>query len=160
MVVNNFNYSAEGVFYVDNPIQVFSNERFRVHGYLDANGVHRYLTGRRFDPRNPGEGTLITSAEILRNIDPIVPASIDSITADTDNDGLPDLLEASLGTNPFDFDTDGDGLPDGWEVMFSGTDPLKAYTDPGVCASDRNDDGDAMAISTPSESYSPASYAA
>ena len=123
---------------------------YRAHvGYMDENGAHRRLSGRRFDPRNPGEGKLITPDEIESMLDPIVPTAIDSITADTDNDGLPDLLESSLGTNPFDFDTDGDGLPDGWEVMFSCTDPLKAYTEPGLLDSERNYDGDAMAISSP-----------
>ena len=36
--------------------------------------------------------------------------------ADADEDGLTDLDELRLGTDPHDFDTDGDGLPDGMEV--------------------------------------------
>ena len=35
---------------------------------------------------------------------------------DSDGDGLYDLEEADLGTDPFNSDTDGDALPDGWEV--------------------------------------------
>jgi WD40 repeat protein len=35
---------------------------------------------------------------------------------DTDGDGLPDLREAALGTDPKDPDSDDDGMPDGWEV--------------------------------------------
>lgn len=34
---------------------------------------------------------------------------------DTDGDGLTDLQEAFLGTNPNLADTDGDGMDDGWE---------------------------------------------
>ena len=35
---------------------------------------------------------------------------------DSDDDGLSDVREARLGTDPNDPDTDRDGLPDGWEV--------------------------------------------
>src|SRR5262245_42181458 len=41
----------------------------------------------------------------------LVPGAIDS-----DEDGLPDLVESRLGTNPLNPDTDGDRLLDGWEV--------------------------------------------
>lgn len=37
----------------------------------------------------------------------------DACDSDDDNDGLSDILEASLGTNPLLVDTDGDGLNDG-----------------------------------------------
>ena len=119
-------------------------------GYIDANGNHKYLTGRRYDPKNPGRGTVITSEEIASIMDPRVKyTGSDAQTRDSDNDGLPDLLEFELGTNPFDFDTDGDGLPDGWEIMIAGLDPLTAqsYTD-GKSDTERNTDGDAMAISS------------
>ena len=43
--------------------------------------------------------------------------------SDTDGDGLSDLQEYQLGTNPINPDTDGDGLPDGWEVKY-GLNPL------------------------------------
>lgn len=42
---------------------------------------------------------------------------------DLDGDGLPDLAEWILGTDPKNPDTDGDGIPDGVEVQH-GTDPL------------------------------------
>jgi hypothetical protein len=44
-------------------------------------------------------------------------------TTDTDGDGLPDLAEFILGTNPNKADSDGDGIPDGVEIQ-DGTDPL------------------------------------
>ncbi len=117
--------------------------------YFKQTGICRKITGRRYDPRNPGVGTVITSAEIEKIFDPLVAYSGDAATLDTDNDGLPDLLELSLGTNPFDFDTDGDGLPDGWEVMIANLDPLvtNSYAD-GLSDTARNTDGDAMAISS------------
>ncbi len=43
--------------------------------------------------------------------------------ADTDGDGVNDLMEMAYGTNPFSSDTDGDGYNDGWELG-DGTNPL------------------------------------
>ena len=132
---------------------------YRAHvGYLE-NGVHKYLTGRRYDPRNPGEGQRISSATIAYLFDPrsdLTPVdspdssfATDVDTRDTDNDGIPDLIEFEIGTNPFDFDTDGDGLPDGYELCIAGSNPLLAtsYTH-GIHDALRNFDGDAMAISS------------
>ena len=42
---------------------------------------------------------------------------------DSDGDGLTDLAEFILGTNPAKADSDGDGIPDGVEIQ-DGTDPL------------------------------------
>lgn len=45
---------------------------------------------------------------------------------DTDGDGLADIVEDEIGTNPFHRDTDGDGLSDylEWKFRESGLDPL------------------------------------
>lgn len=48
---------------------------------------------------------------------------------DSDGDGLTDVEEAQLGTDPFNPDTDGDGLTDFEEVRTYKTDPLNADTD-------------------------------
>ena len=48
---------------------------------------------------------------------------------DSDGDGLSDVVEVGLGTDPFDPDTDGDGADDGYELI-SGTDPLDALSFP------------------------------
>lgn len=49
-------------------------------------------------------------------------------TTDSDGDGLFDVVEPDLGTDPDNPDTDGDGLLDGQEAAFN-TDPLHADTD-------------------------------
>lgn len=48
---------------------------------------------------------------------------------DTDKDGLDDVRETEIGTDPAKSDTDSDGLIDGDEVIIWKTDPLKADTD-------------------------------
>jgi hypothetical protein len=53
----------------------------------------------------------------------------DSSGPDTDGDGLTDMAEFIVGTDPFNPDTDGDGIPDGAEVR-QGTNPLD--NTPGV----------------------------
>jgi len=64
--------------------------------------------------------------------------------SDDDNDGLPDSLEQTLGTNPLLVDTDGDTLSDFYEVNRDG-DP-NTYT-PGIDLNplDVDTDGDGMA---------------
>lgn len=58
-----------------------------------------------------------------------VEVTPDDNLVDTDGDGLSDLNEIRLGTDPEDSDTDGDGLSDGQEVLDLGTDPLLKDTD-------------------------------
>ena len=129
---------------------------YRAHvGYLENEGTrnerHRYLTGRRYNPAKPGEPDPITSDEIAALMDPLVPSGDKSgaEVRDTDNDGMPDLVEFDLGTNPFDYDTDGDGLPDGYEVMLgkeNGFDPLLWSTAKNAKGdAELNADGDTMA---------------
>ena len=57
------------------------------------------------------------------------------LSADDDDDGLPNGEEEELGTNPDDEDTDDDGILDGVEVDGDNpTDPLRADTDEdGLC---------------------------
>ncbi len=134
---------------------------YRAHvGYME-NGEHKYMTGERYDPANPGVGILITSQEIEQLFDPLTAFgdASEAQIRDTDNDGLPDLLEFDIGTNPVHWDTDGDGLPDGYEVMYqtengaamattTPPDPLLAATVVGLSDAMRNYDGDYMAFTT------------
>lgn len=56
--------------------------------------------------------------------------SIDlAVDADTDGDGLGDVEESSLGTDPSSADTDADGISDGDEVLRYGTNPLDSDSD-------------------------------
>lgn len=48
---------------------------------------------------------------------------------DSDKDGLDDVREKELGTDPYNADTDGDGLSDGDEVIIWKTNPLNPDTD-------------------------------
>ncbi len=48
---------------------------------------------------------------------------------DSDGDGLTDVKEDEIGTDPFSADTDGDGLSDGEEYLKYKTDPLNKDTD-------------------------------
>ena len=62
--------------------------------------------------------------------------------SDSDADGLPDPLEAELGTDPDRADSDGDRLNDGDEHWTQGTDPLNADTDgDGIADGDELDYG-------------------
>ena len=64
--------------------------------------------------------------------------------ADTDDDGLPNLIEKEVGSDPYNPDTDGDNLPDGFESLTLGTDSTKPDTDDnGVldCDEDFDEDG-------------------
>ncbi len=48
---------------------------------------------------------------------------------DTDKDGIPDIHERELGTDPLDPDTDHDGLTDGEEINIYKTNPTNPDTD-------------------------------
>ena len=62
---------------------------------------------------------------------------------DFDEDGLTNLQEYELGTEPYNDDTDGDGLNDGEEINTYNTDPLKKDTD-----DDGLEDGDEIYLET------------
>jgi hypothetical protein len=60
---------------------------------------------------------------------PQVISSPFSLVLDSDDDGLTDAEEISLGTDPLNPDSDGDNLTDGEEVLSYGTDPLSVDSD-------------------------------
>ena len=72
-----------------------------------------------------GDGMPDWYEELHPCLDPDVPDG----TADPDGDGLQNLTEYDLGTDPCDSDTDNDGLSDGAEVNTYVTDPLDSDTD-------------------------------
>ena len=65
----------------------------------------------------------------------------DACDNDIDGDGLDNVMELSLGTDPVNPDSDGDGLTDGEEVNLYLTDPLKTDSD-----GDYLDDGEEVNV--------------
>ncbi|MBN1668152.1 MAG: LamG domain-containing protein, partial [Anaerolineales bacterium] len=64
-------------------------------------------------------------------LSPMTQPNVETVqdTTDTDGDGLSDVDENSLGTDPSNPDTDGDGLTDGMEALRLGTSPLNQDSD-------------------------------
>ncbi len=93
----------------------------------------------RFNPNDIVRGIEIPAKEVLERFDPCVELdmTVDGFNPDFDGDGLTDLEELLIGTNPCHWDTDGDHMCDGWEVMHS-LDPLNG-------SKVGNPDGDFMA---------------
>jgi hypothetical protein len=81
------------------------------------------LCGMR--PTDDEDGDTISDFDENRSIDRDTDAdgTPDYMDTDSDNDGLTDAEETTLGTDPTDLDTDGDGESDGVEVS-GGSDPL------------------------------------
>jgi hypothetical protein len=116
------------------------NSGFVTRGRLTAEGrfvnlflrPQAYYAVSYYDPTTARYGVTVfrSGATGLRTVVPTAPLRYTGRTspggamlADTDEDGLPDVVEAVLGTNPRNPDTDGDGVSDGDEVRL-GLDPL------------------------------------
>ena len=79
---------------------------------------------------------------------------LDDVDTDDDNDGLTDIEEVNLGTDPLKADTDGDSLKDGFEVKQTKTNPKNIDSDstgtiPNEANNNKNDasedlDGDGL----------------
>ena len=83
-----------------------------------------------------GTTTVLTGVLLLKNNEHFLDVTfandndplLDSANLDSDGDGLADVLEKDLGTNPYLADTDGDGYSDSEEVQ-AGYDPLLTESD-------------------------------
>ena len=109
----------------------------------DGDGIIDYLEYRygtdRDNPDTDGDG-LSDYVEIsYTGTDPTLYSTEDDgicdADRDSDDDGITNIEEVNIGTDPGCPDTDGDGLNDGEEITVYGTDPLLADTD-GDGASD------------------------
>lgn len=98
----------------------------------DGDGLPDYLEIEvGSDPNNPDTNNNGISDGYEYNILLSDPSDLSSTVADEDfdNDGLTNLEEYQLDTDPWSADTDGDGLSDGDEVNIYGSDPLNPDTD-------------------------------
>lgn len=104
------------------------------------------------DPNNPdtdGDGLMDGIETDLLDSDPLDPSAPGTASVDPDADGLPTVLETSLGTDPNNADSDNDGIPDGWE-FFLGNDPLDPE-DPADAGTDTKTDADQDGLTTRTE---------
>ena len=106
-------------------VQVTSGS-LRIGAYAPINGS----SSKCFFPGKIDELTVYNRALEAPEISAIYSAGCaGKCKVDTDGDGLTDLQEAFLGTDPNAADTDGDGLSDGDEVYVYRTNPKNADTD-------------------------------
>ena len=97
---------------------------------LDANpDLAKYHRYRKYAPGHFPESYLLAIDKGLLAVDSDGDGIVGICETDSDNDGLSDTLEASIGTSPTTIDTDGDGLSDYEEVAWDGDalsyDPVK-----------------------------------
>jgi phosphoglycerol transferase MdoB-like AlkP superfamily enzyme len=104
------------------PLHTFNVENFRgtiddaAQGSLKNNLLDTVATSDLLFARNSLGGITAASEPAATTITP------DAIN-DSDHDGLSDMREQALGTDPYNPDTDGDGYSDGEEVL-NGFNPL------------------------------------
>ena len=89
------------------------------------------VTGSTFTLTDSQLSSYLVTAQVLdANNQPVsATITVHFTELDTDLDGLTDIVEGTLGTDPNNPDTDNDGLTDGDEVNTYLTDPLSADTD-------------------------------
>lgn len=123
---------------------------YRAHvGWMDGEGnYHRLGYGNdkvyRFNILNPLEPIEISWREIERHFDPLTPSDPEDRYAwDIDGDGISDIEEFAIGSNPVNYDCSGDGILDGWKLS-KGLNIFTSATDPN--AGEVNPDGDAYAV--------------
>ena len=114
-------------------------EKNKNHEYPGQPRSGQFNVFERFNEKLIMKGDAITADEVMARFDPCNPVNTADLAAnpDFDNDGLSDLEELAIGTNPCHWDTDGDRLCDAWEVMML-LDPLSGQKN-------NNPDGDFMA---------------
>ena len=104
----------------------------------EVNGTGPLMGVGTTDPldADTDDGGTQDGTELLADgTNPVFGNGGDDAAADADNDGLNNVQEAVLGTDPNDADTDNDGIDDGTEVGNDGvvgaadTDPLDADSD-------------------------------
>lgn len=116
-------------------------------GGINTNIIARANTGYVFSHWEYINGPLIlpiikdTNAINVNSNDSIIAVFIIGEIIDSDNDGISDVDEATIGTDPFNPDTDGDGINDGAEITNGSNplDPCSPNVNAGPC--DQDEDG-------------------
>ena len=111
---------------------------YRAHVNARISGSN--IRFEKFNVNNILVGLPISADEVEARFNPCEKLTPDQYgdNPDFDGDGLSDLEELAIGTNPCHWDTDGDRMCDGWEVMMN----LNPLTPTDKRA---NHDGDFMA---------------
>lgn len=125
-------YPLDAFFTESSGLDLKAIEGVNAHGTLLATAVRK--TGETTtvlltpDRDTDGDGM----PDRFENQYKLNPYAKQSVTSDSDNDGLSDLEEFRNQTNPRNPDTDGDGMNDGWEVSCGllPLDPADAGLDP------------------------------
>ncbi|MEO8615797.1 MAG: hypothetical protein ABI600_11705 [Luteolibacter sp.] len=105
----------------------------------------KYLPGIEHDSGTKSQGfTSTTPKYFVRLFYTDIPTN-DAELADFDLDGLRNLAELNLGTNPMDADSDHDGIPDGIENA-SGGNPLSNTDGDALRSIDSDGDGVSDAV--------------
>lgn len=137
--------SMNGLIYAPFGTVTIDCDNFNLNGLIIAQNVVVNSTGANINYNNSWAEFVGTETEELS-----WTFADWKYLADTDEDGLPNLVEKEIGTKPYEADTDGDLLPDGYEVLSLGTDPLKVDTDDNDI-SDYDEDFDTDGLSNGKE---------
>lgn len=137
--------SMNGLIYAPFGTVTIDCDNFNLNGLIIAQNVVVNSTGANINYNNSWAEFVGTETEELS-----WTFADWKYLADTDEDGLPNLVEKEIGTKPYEADTDGDLLPDGYEVLTLGTDPLKVDTDDNS-VSDYDEDFDTDGLSNGQE---------
>ncbi len=111
--------------------------------YVRLNGIftQTHLLSR-FDPMNWTETDMGVISDVVKGLG--LDANKWDPDSDLDGDGVLDIEEYYLGTDPLHWDTDRDGMPDGWEVQ-RGLLPRDPRNNVNGCGPGDNPDEDYMA---------------